>query len=134
MAARPVGVVDYLLAAIQGVGNFMALYRTQGAGATSSVEEKSHFKGAAGEAAKFATAGHGADKDAGVGMVTLHADTVTEDGSSGERARGVDGDHANGFVGDPDMDDELIDERAFARARRSGDTEDKGAAGLGKER
>jgi hypothetical protein len=39
MAARPVGVVDYLLAAVQGVGNFLALYRTQGAGATSSVEE-----------------------------------------------------------------------------------------------
>ena len=39
MAARPVGVVDYLLAAIQGIGNFLALYRTQGAGANSSVEE-----------------------------------------------------------------------------------------------
>jgi hypothetical protein len=39
MAARPVGVVDCLLAAVQGVGNFLALYRTQGAGANSSVEE-----------------------------------------------------------------------------------------------
>jgi hypothetical protein len=39
MAARPVGVVDYLLAAVQGIGNFLALYRTQGAGANSSVEE-----------------------------------------------------------------------------------------------
>ncbi len=39
MAARPIGVVDYLLAAVQGIGNFLALYRTQGAGAHSSVEE-----------------------------------------------------------------------------------------------
>ncbi|MEP6547250.1 MAG: YIP1 family protein [Gammaproteobacteria bacterium] len=39
MATRPVGVVDYLLAAVQGVGNFLALYRTQGAGAHSSVEQ-----------------------------------------------------------------------------------------------
>jgi hypothetical protein len=39
MATRPLGVVDYLLAAVQGVGNFLALYRTQGAGARNSVEE-----------------------------------------------------------------------------------------------
>lgn len=39
MASRPVGVVNYLLAAVQGVGNFLALYRTQGAGANSSVED-----------------------------------------------------------------------------------------------
>lgn len=39
MASRPIGPVDYLLAAVQGVGNFMALYRTQGAGAHSSVEQ-----------------------------------------------------------------------------------------------
>ena len=39
MAARPLGAVDYLLAAVQGIGNFLALYRTQGAGARKSVEE-----------------------------------------------------------------------------------------------
>ena len=39
MATRPLGVVDYLLAAVQGMGNFLALYRTQGAGARKSVEE-----------------------------------------------------------------------------------------------
>ena len=39
MATRPIGTVDYLLAAVQGVGNFLALYRTQGAGAHSSVEQ-----------------------------------------------------------------------------------------------
>ena len=38
LATQPVGITDYLLAAAQGVGNFLALYRTQGAGAHSSVE------------------------------------------------------------------------------------------------
>jgi hypothetical protein len=39
LAARPVGVADYLLAAAQGIGNLLALYRTEGAGAHRSVEE-----------------------------------------------------------------------------------------------
>jgi hypothetical protein len=39
LAARPVGIVDYLLAAAQGIGNFLALYRTIGAGAHSGVAE-----------------------------------------------------------------------------------------------
>jgi len=39
MAARPVGFVDYLLGAAQGIGNFLALYRTQGAGAHRDVAE-----------------------------------------------------------------------------------------------
>ncbi len=39
LATRPVGMVDYLLAAAQGVVNFLALFRTQGAGAHNSVAE-----------------------------------------------------------------------------------------------
>jgi hypothetical protein len=39
LAARPVGITDYLLAAAQGIGNFLALYRHEGAGAHASVEE-----------------------------------------------------------------------------------------------
>jgi Yip1 domain len=39
IAARPVGIVDYLLAAAQGMGNFLALYRTQEAGAHIGVDE-----------------------------------------------------------------------------------------------
>ena len=38
LAAQPVGITDYLLAAAQGIGNFLALYRHEGAGAHSSVE------------------------------------------------------------------------------------------------
>src|ERR1700734_2673497 len=39
LATSPAGIVDYLLAAAQGIGNFLALYRTQGAGAHNSVEQ-----------------------------------------------------------------------------------------------
>jgi len=39
LSERPLGITDYLLAAAQGIGNFLALYRHEGAGAHSSVEE-----------------------------------------------------------------------------------------------
>jgi Yip1 domain len=39
LASRPVGILDYVLAAAQGSGYFLALYRTEGAGAHSSVAE-----------------------------------------------------------------------------------------------
>jgi hypothetical protein len=39
LATSPIGIIDYLLAAAQGIGNFLALYRTQGAGAHNSVEQ-----------------------------------------------------------------------------------------------
>jgi Yip1 domain len=38
LATQPVGFIDYLLAAAQGIGNFLALYRHEGAGAHSSAE------------------------------------------------------------------------------------------------
>ena len=37
LAALPVGIMDYLLGAAQGIGSFLALYRTQEAGAHRSV-------------------------------------------------------------------------------------------------
>ena len=39
MATRPVGIIDYLLAAAQGIGNFLALYRTEGPDTHRGVEE-----------------------------------------------------------------------------------------------
>jgi hypothetical protein len=39
LATRPIGIVDYLLAGAQGVGNVLALYRTEEAGAHTSVEQ-----------------------------------------------------------------------------------------------
>lgn len=39
LSTRPVGITDYLLAAAQGIGNFLAVYRTGGAGAHNSVAQ-----------------------------------------------------------------------------------------------
>ncbi len=39
LSTRPVGITYYLLAAAQGIGNFLALYRTEGAGAHNSVAQ-----------------------------------------------------------------------------------------------
>src|SRR4029077_427848 len=39
MSAQPIGVLDYALAAAQGIGNLLALYRTEGAGNHRSVAE-----------------------------------------------------------------------------------------------
>jgi Yip1 domain len=39
LATQPIGIADYLLAAAQGIGNFLALYRTEGAGAHNSAAE-----------------------------------------------------------------------------------------------
>jgi hypothetical protein len=39
MAARPVGIVDCALAAAQSIGNFLALYRTEGGAAHRSADE-----------------------------------------------------------------------------------------------
>lgn len=39
LASRPVGIADYLLAAAQGIGDFLALCRAKEAGAHNSVEE-----------------------------------------------------------------------------------------------
>ena len=38
MASQPVGIVDYVLGAAQGVGNFLALNRAEGAGEHASLE------------------------------------------------------------------------------------------------
>ena len=39
LASHPAGLTDYLLMASQGIGNFLALYRTEGAGAHMSVAQ-----------------------------------------------------------------------------------------------
>ena len=39
LASRPVGITDYALASAQGVGNFLAVYRTEGAGTHVTVAD-----------------------------------------------------------------------------------------------
>src|SRR5579872_1182423 len=92
------------------------------------VEEESKVGGGAGEAAGAAARGHGADKDAGVGVMILHANAIAEDGSAGDAAAGIDGYYAHGAALFAEGAGERIHERALAGAGRSGDAEDRGPA------
>ena len=58
--------------------------RTKSLPAASS--RRAMSAGGAGQAAERAARGHGADEDAGVGVVLLHADAVAEDGAAGDAA------------------------------------------------
>ena len=63
----------------------------------------------------------------------LHADAVPKDRAAGVRAGRINGDDANGFSARAIVSGEFIDERAFARAGRAGDSDQISAAGEGKE-
>ena len=76
---------------------------------------------------------HAADEDAVVAGVRLHPHAVAEDGAAGERAGRIDGDDADGPPGGADGVGQPIDERALARAGRTGDADQIGAAGVGKQ-
>ena len=101
--------------------------------AAGGIEQERQFESAAREAAEFAAARHGADEDAGVGVMLLHADAVAEDGAVGERAGGIDGDDADGAGLAAEVGGDLIDKGAFAGAGRAGDAENEGAASVGEQ-
>ena len=84
--------------------------------------------------AEIAARGHGADEDAGVGVVGLHADAVAQNRAAGIGAAGVNGDDADGLAFGAQQPCELIGQRAFARAGWAGDTEHQRAAGMREER
>ena len=85
--------------------------------------------GGAGESAHGAAGGHGADEDAGVGVVLLHAYAVAEDGASGEAAGGVDGEDGDRFVLGSQGQGQGVDEGALAGSGGSRDADDEGVAG-----
>ena len=62
------------------------------------VAEEGEVGGGGGDSTQAATGGHGADEDAGVGVVLHHADAVAEDGAAGEGAGGIDGEDGDAFV------------------------------------
>ena len=82
------------------------------------------------EAAEVAAGRHRADEHAGVGRVVLHADAVAEDRAAAERAGRVDGEHADRRVLGADRRDEAVGERRLPRARRAGDADRPGVAGV----
>ena len=58
------------------------------------VHQQRQVGGGARQAAEAAARGHGADEDAGVGVVLLHADAVAQNGAAGDAAGGIDRDDA----------------------------------------
>ena len=70
------------------------------------------------EAAKESPRGHGANEDARIGGVPLHADAVAQHRAAGVRARGIDGDDAHRLPASAVVRRQPINERALARARR----------------
>ncbi len=74
--------------------------------------------------------GHAADEDAGIERVGLHPDAVAEHGAAGERARGIDGDHAHRGPLRAQQGDETVDHGGFPGTGRAGDPHDIGAAGF----
>ncbi len=82
----------------------------------------------AGESAGCAARGHGADEDAGIGMVALHADAIAEDRAAGCAAGGIDGDDGDGLSAAAEFGGQCVDERALTRAGRTGDADDEAVA------
>ena len=54
-------------------------------------------------------------------VVLLHADAIAEDGPAAERARRIDGDHADGPLGGPEPRDEPVHQGRLAGAGWAGD-------------
>ena len=74
--------------------------------------------GGARQAADGAAGGHGADEDAGVGVMLLHADAVAEDRAAGDAAAGIDReDRRRVFPCSRSARGQRVDQRALAGAR-----------------
>ena len=78
--------------------------------------------------------GHAADEDAGVARQVAHAHPVAQQRAAGERAGGIDGDDADGVVVLPVAARQRVDQGRLAGARRAGDADHVGAAGVRIER
>jgi len=69
-------------------------------------------------------------KHARIFRMPLHADSVAQYGATGKRTGGVNGQNADGFIFFAQRDYQSVGQRAFARARRAGYTNDKGFTGI----
>jgi hypothetical protein len=93
------------------------------------VEQERRLQGRLGEAAEMAARPHRADEDARVEEVIGEADSVAEERTLRERARGVDGDDADCRLGLAHVADERADQRRLAHAGRPGQPDHVGRPG-----
>ena len=97
------------------------------------VQDECDFGSGSRKAAEKTACGHGADEDAGVAGMALHADAIAENGAAGVRAGGIDGDDSDFLAGFAIVSGEAVDERAFAGARSAGDAGEIGGASVRKK-
>src|SRR5215469_8086107 len=117
--------INLILADANGLNQDLMLARC--------IEEKSDFRRSTREAPEKTSGGHGADENAAVAGVTLHADAVAENGAARVRACGVDGHDADALFLLAIVRGEAIDQRAFARAGRAGNASEIGLTGMREE-
>ncbi len=114
--------IDFILADANGFDQHLTL--------PCRIEEQSHFGGSAGQPAEKPARGHGADENACVRGVALHANAIAQNRASGIRAGGINGDDANGFLALAVIRGQAIDQRALARARGAGNAGEIGLPGM----
>ena len=102
--------------------------------AAGRVKDGGHIGGRACQAAERSARSHAADIDSRIGMVVLHADAVAQNRPAGIGAGGIDRDNPDGVILLAIMFRELIDQRALARPRRSGQADHLCLAGKWEQR
>ena len=90
--------------------------------------------GGLGQAAQVPARAHGADEDAAVIRVGLHADAVAQDSAAGEGGAGVDGQHADAEIARPQQAHQAVDQGALAGAGRPGHAQHVGVAAVAEQR
>src|SRR5205814_2089763 len=98
------------------------------------VEQSCDIRSRRSKPAEKSAGGHAADVDTVVGMMRLHANAVAENGSPGVRARWIDSNNADSFFLLSVLASKLIDQRALARTRRSGQPDYGGISAVLKQR
>ena len=117
--------VDLALADADGLEQDVVLAR--------GVHQQRRLQRRLGEPAERAAGGHRADEDARVEEVVGEPDPVAEHGALGERARGVDREHADLAVGLAQLGADRADQGALADPGRAGEADDPRLAGAREE-
>ena len=97
------------------------------------VHQQGRLQRRLGEAAERAAGRHRADEDARIEEMIGEADAVAEHRALGERARGVDRQHADGPLASPQLGRDGADQGALPDPRRAGKANDPRPAGPRKE-
>ena len=97
----------------------------------AGLDHGGYLRRAAGEPTQRAAGGHAAHIKAGIGIVLSHPDAISQDGSPGKGAGGVDGNHSDGRLLRAIPVSQPIDQGALTGAGRAGDADAHCGAAVG---